>query len=226
MTSQAHDELDRLGRSLRRQLVSLITDLTVRVHLRRLTLDEPEVADPREPLRYHYATVYQGNRPENATAAETASRAMSLLRTAGWDVTTSQEQDDGIRWTVVVAHRDGNRIRILTSEDTPAVAFSGQTPALALALALDPPQPVQWPEPVRTPEAITPGYVLCYECDGLGWCPECGGRGWVLGRSHHRSRCSECGTRRVCPICRGEGELHAGSLSPYQQGYYPGLDPP
>ncbi|MFB6614862.1 hypothetical protein ACFCV9_11720 [Streptomyces sp. NPDC056367] len=89
MTSQAHDELDRLGRSLRRQLVVLITDLTVRVHLRRLSLDEPKVADPREPLRYHYATAYQGHRPATATAAETASRAMSPLRTSGWDVTST-----------------------------------------------------------------------------------------------------------------------------------------
>ncbi|MFD7560905.1 hypothetical protein ACFV9E_41275 [Streptomyces sp. NPDC059835] len=220
-TSEAHDELGRLGRCLRRQLVSLITDLTVRVHLRRLSLDEPEVADPREPLRYHYATEYQGNRPAKTTAAETASRAVSLLRTAGWDVTTSQEHDDGIDWTVVLAHQEGIRIRILTSEDAPAVAFRGQTPALPLG----PPQPVRSPEPVRTPETVTPGYVLCYECDGLGWCPGCGGRGWVLGRSHRRSRCGECAARRVCPICQSAGELDVSGLSTYQRGYYPGLDP-
>ncbi|MFE4800007.1 hypothetical protein ACFRFL_34530 [Streptomyces sp. NPDC056708] len=219
-TSKARDELDRLGRSLRGQLVALITDLTIRVHLRRLSLDEPKVADRREPLRYHYSTVYQGNRPATATAAETASRAAFLLRAAGWDVTASQEDDDGMLWIVVVAHRVGNGIRILTSDDTPAVVFRGQTPALALC----PPQPVQQPEPVRTPETITPGYVLCYECDGLGWCPGCGGRGWVLGQPHRRSRCKECGTTKVCPICRGEGQLNASSLSPYQRGYCPGLD--
>ncbi|MFE3652906.1 hypothetical protein ACFXPZ_16350 [Streptomyces sp. NPDC059101] len=219
-TSKARDELDRLGRSLRKQLVTLITDLTIRVHLRRLSLDEPKVADRREPLRYHYSTVYQGNRPATTTAAETASRAAFLLRAAGWDVTTSQEDDDGIHWTVLVAHRDGNGIRIMTSDDTPAVAFRAQTPALALC----PPQPVQQSEPVRTPETITPGYVLCYECDGLGWCPGCGGRGWVLGQPHRRSRCRECRTTKVCAICRGEGQLHASSLSAYQLGYYPGLD--
>ncbi|MCE4946466.1 hypothetical protein LVX13_25560 [Streptomyces albulus] len=219
-TSRARDELDRLGRSLRRQLVALITDLTVRVHLRRLSLDEPKVADRREPPRYHYATVYQGNRPAAATAAETASRATFLLRSAGWDVTESEEDDDGVLWRVVDAHQDGNAIRILTSDNTPAVSFRGQTPALALC----PPKPVQQPEPVRTAEAITPGYVLCYECDGLGWCPGCGGRGWVLGQPHRRSRCRECGTTKVCPICRGAGQLNASSLSPYQRGYYPGLD--
>ncbi|KUL55344.1 hypothetical protein ADL22_00115 [Streptomyces sp. NRRL F-4489] len=167
-TSKARDELDRLGRSLRRQLVALITDLTVRVHLRRLSLDEPKVADRREPLRYHYATVYQGNRPKTATAADTASRAAFLLRAAGWDVTASQEDDDGRLWTVIDAHRDGNGIRILTSDDTPAVAFRAQTPALALC----PPQPVQQPEPVRTPETVTPGHVLCYEGEASASVPD------------------------------------------------------
>ncbi|GAA2800502.1 hypothetical protein RMN57_01450 [Kitasatospora sp. CM 4170] len=167
--SQARDELDRLGRSLRGQLVALITDLTVRVHLRRLSLDEPKVADRCDPLRYHYSTMYQGNRPRTATAAETASRAAFLLHEAGWDVTTSQENDDGILWTVVVAHRDGNGIRVMTSDDTPAVAFRGQTPALALC----PPQPVRQPEPelapepVVTPDTLTPGYRMYSQCTGL-----------------------------------------------------------
>lgn len=76
---------------------------------------------------------------------------------------------------------------------------------------------------MRTPETLTPGYVLCYECDGLGRCPGCGGRGWVLREPHRRKRCAECGTRQVCPICQGHGELSASSLSPYQRGYYPEL---
>ncbi|AUY53813.1 hypothetical protein C2142_38930 [Streptomyces sp. CB01881] len=77
---------------------------------------------------------------------------------------------------------------------------------------------------MRTPVTVTPGYVLCYECDGLGRCPGCGGRGWVPGRNRPRSRCGECGTTRVCPVCRGGGELAASGLSEYQRGYYPGLD--
>ncbi|GAA4877357.1 hypothetical protein [Kitasatospora terrestris] len=136
-TSDARAELDRLGRALRGQLVALVKDLTVRVHLRRLSLDEPEVADRREPLRYHYATVYQGDRPATVTAAETASRASRLLRAAGWEVTVSEEDDDGRRWRVVVAHRDGNRIRIGTCDEVPAVAFRGRTPALVIR----PPRP-------------------------------------------------------------------------------------
>ncbi|MEW1636916.1 hypothetical protein AB0469_22905 [Streptomyces sp. NPDC093801] len=177
-SARARDEPDRLDRSLRAQLVALITELTVRVHLRRLTLDEPKALDERgEPLRHRYATWYQGERPRKATAAETSSRAVLLLRAAGWDVTVSQEHDDGILWTVVVAHRDGNDIRILTSEDTPAVSFRGRTPALVPG----PPQPVRQPEPepepVRTPQTLTPGYVLCYECDGLGLCPDAAAAG-------------------------------------------------
>ncbi|MFD5463841.1 hypothetical protein ACFWIQ_13615 [Kitasatospora sp. NPDC127059] len=227
-TSEARAELDRLRHSLREQLVTLLTHLTIRVHLRRLSLDEPEVAGRHEPPLHRYATWYQGNRPKTSTAAETASRATHLLRAAGWDVTASQEDDDGRLWTVLVAHRDGNEILILTSDDTPAVVFRARTPALDLSA----PPPVRQPEPeqepeqelVRTPETLTPGYVLCYECDGLGWCPGCGGRGWVLDRTGRKGRCRECRTTKVCAICRGGGELSVFGLSPYQRGYYPELD--
>ncbi|MEZ0067202.1 DnaJ-class molecular chaperone [Streptacidiphilus sp. MAP12-20] len=78
-----------------------------------------------------------------------------------------------------------------------------------------------WPEPVRTPETLTPGYVLCYECDGLGWCPACGGSGWGSGAW---GRCQLCGHEQVCPICRGSGDLAASQLSEYQRRYYPELD--
>ncbi len=232
-SSAAREELDRLGRSLREQMVVLITDLTVRVHRRRLAFGEPKVADGSDPSRYHCSAMYQGNRPASATAAGTASRAVSLLRAAGWEVTVSQEDDDGRLWTVVLAHRDGSTIRVLTSDDTPAVVFRGQTPALVLrppqpvGQSATAPEPVHEPEPERTPETLTPGYVLCYECDGAGRCPGCGGRGWVMrtsGLSERRSRCSECATRKVCPICRGAGQLAIFDLSTYQRGYYPGLD--
>ncbi|MFB6631052.1 hypothetical protein ACFCWY_14225 [Streptomyces sp. NPDC056362] len=131
--SGARDELDRLGRALRRQLVSLIRDLTVRVHLRRLALAEPKVAGRGEPPLHHYVADYQGNRPGGVSAAETASRASSALRAAGWDVTVSREDDDGILWTVIDADRDGTRIRVLTGEDTAAVVVRGWTPALDLS---------------------------------------------------------------------------------------------
>ncbi|MFJ4095199.1 hypothetical protein ACIPYS_26720 [Kitasatospora sp. NPDC089913] len=220
----AREELDRLGRSLRDQMVVLITGLTVRVHLRRLSVGEPKVADERDPSRYHCSAMYQGDRPARSTAAGTASRAVDLLRAAGWEVAVSEEDDDGRLWTVVAAHRDGSTVRVLTSDDTPAVVFRGWTPALVLR----PSQPAgsPEPEPERTPGTVTPGYVLCYECDGLGRCPGCGGRGWVprtSDGSDRRKRCGECATRRVCPICRGAGQLAVHDLSTYQRGYYPDL---
>ncbi|MEU4119909.1 hypothetical protein AB0F71_36105 [Kitasatospora sp. NPDC028055] len=241
-TSTARAELDRLGRSLRVQLVTLVKDLTVRVHLRRLTLGEPqpEITDRPDPLRYHHSMAYQGNRPATVTATETSDRAVSLLHAAGWDVTTSQLDDDGRLWTVILARRDGSTIRVLTSDDTPAVVFRGQTADLALTApqpepVSEPepepvperpsePQPEPEPEPVRTPETLTPGYVLCYECDGLGRCPTCHGRGWLPRRPDGKRRCGECRTTRLCVICRGAGELSVYGLSSYQRGYYPDLD--
>lgn len=77
-------------------------------------------------------------------------------------------------------------------------------------------------EPVRTAETVTPGYVLCYECDGEGRCPRCHGAGW-LDTAGKKRKCPLCHAQRVCPICRGEGELAISDLSTYQLGYYPEL---
>lgn len=217
---QAREELNRLGRSLREQMVALITDLTPGSDLHLLFLDDPLLADWHEPLRHHFSALFRGERPATVTAAEITSRAAVLLDAAGWDVTTSEEQQDGKRATVVLAHRDGNVIRVGTGDHTSAVMFSGRTPALALRA----PKPFQRPEPVLTAETVTPGYVLCYECEGLGWCCGCGGRGWRPGESHGRTRCRECSGRKVCPICRGGGELAVSQLSEYQRGYYPDVD--
>ncbi|MFF2081210.1 hypothetical protein ACFVXG_41390 [Kitasatospora sp. NPDC058162] len=212
--------------------------MTVRVHLRRLALGEPEVADLSDLPGYRYSLEYQGDRRPAVSAAETASRAVSLLGAAGWDVTTSQEEGDGWLWTVIVARRDGSRIRVLTSDDARTVVFRGQTAALALYApepVWDPvpvripepvpePPPEPEPQPVRTSETLTPGYVLCYECDGLGRCPRCHGRGWLPRRPEGRRRCGECRTTKVCAICRGGGQLSVYGLSSYQRGYYPELD--
>ncbi|GLW56847.1 hypothetical protein [Kitasatospora phosalacinea] len=103
----------------------------------------------------------------------------------------------------------------------PNAPHRGRAPA---ATPREPEQPRR-PEPVRTAETVTPGYVLCYECDGLGACDSCDGRGWLPGEPPGRRRCRVCFARRVCPVCRGGGELAVSDLSTYQLGYYPGLRP-
>ncbi|MCX4774161.1 hypothetical protein OG322_33435 [Streptomyces sp. NBC_01260] len=215
------EELDRLGRALRAQLVELIDDLTPGADLGLLFLDEPNVADWHEPLRYSYSAVFRGERPEGVGAADVASRAAGLLSPADWDIAGPQEEIDGTKRTYVLTARrpDGTRIEVRTGDYNSAVLYSGQTPALAQHES----EEFQWPEPVRTPETLTPGYVLCYECDGLGACRGCGGRGWVPSERHGRSNCRQCGRQRVCPICRGGGQLDVSQLSPYQLTYYPKL---
>ncbi|MGW4249555.1 hypothetical protein, partial [Nocardia sp. NPDC004722] len=49
-------------------------------------------------------------------------------------------------------------------------------------------------DPVRTAETVTPGYVLCYECDGEGRCPRCHGEGWL----------DNAGKKRKCPLCHAQ----------------------
>ncbi|GAA4904078.1 hypothetical protein ACFPM3_29430 [Streptomyces coeruleoprunus] len=212
----ARQELDRLGRLLREQMTELIDDLTPGGDLRLLFLDEPRVVDWHEPLRHQYASGFDGRRPAGVGAADIAARAAALLGAAGWDVTASREEAGGRARLVVTGRRDGCRIDVRVGDHWPIVWFEGRTPALALYE----PQEFEWPEPVCTPENLTPGHVLCYECDGLGWCPACGGRSWVPSKSRGRTRCPECSTYRVCPICRGAGQLAISGLSPYQRGYY------
>ncbi|MFC9993643.1 hypothetical protein [Nocardia sp. NPDC127526] len=216
--SQARAELDRLGESLRAQLVELITELTPGADLDLLFLDEPGIVDWHEPLKYRYsADSFRGERAD-VPAAELVRRAEAQLTTAGWQVTETRETGATER-TVVTGTRDGNTIEIQVGEHTPTVYYSGHTPAMALQAV----STFEWPDPVKTAETVTPGHVLCYECDGLGWCPECGGRGWLPDAAKGRVKCPECHQERVCPICRGAGELAISQLSPYQRGYYPQL---
>lgn len=215
----AREALDRLGRVLRAQLVEMITDLTPGSGLDLLFLDRPAVADWHEPLRYHYSAMFRGEHPAGVSAAEIASRASALLGSAGWEVASSEEIDGAKRSVVITGRQDGGSINIRVGDHTSAVLFTAQTPALALHT----PEEFRWPEPVRTPETLPPGYLLCYECDGLGACPGCGGRGWLPSEPHGRANCRECLGQRVCPICHGRGRLAVSGLNPFQQGYYPEL---
>ncbi|MFI1915040.1 hypothetical protein [Nocardia sp. NPDC020380] len=214
----ARDELHRLGGILRTQLVELITALTPAADLRLLFLNDPTVADWSEPPRYHYSVVFRGERPAGVTAAALAEHAASLLGSGGWAVTTSERIAGEQRRLVVAGSREGIGIEIRTGENNSGVMYEAATPALVLETS-----DFQRPDPVRTSETVTPGYVLCYECDGLGWCPECGGRGWLAGPDGKRRRCPECNSERVCPICRGGGELAISQLQPFQRDFYPEL---
>ncbi|MFE3188735.1 hypothetical protein ACFXHA_06970 [Nocardia sp. NPDC059240] len=82
------------------------------------------------------------------------------------------------------------------------------------------------PEPARTSETVTPGFVLCYECDGVGRCPRCDGAGWLTDDTGEKRKCPVCHAHRVCLICRGDGQLAISRLSRYQRGYYPQLRAP
>ncbi|WP_329568558.1 hypothetical protein [Kitasatospora sp. NBC_01266] len=200
-------------------MVELITDLTPGGDLRLLFLDEPGVADWHEPLRYRYSALFRGDRPASVRASDLASRAARLLGLAGWEVAVGEERDGGKRWSVLTGRHDGSSVEIRVGHHTSAVMFSGRTAAMPLHTL----EAFQWPEPVCTAESVTPGYVLCYECDGLGACPGCGGRGWVPEPTHGRTKCRECHGARFCLICRGGGELAISQLSEYQRGNYPEL---
>ncbi|WP_433564587.1 hypothetical protein ACQP1O_04265 [Nocardia sp. CA-151230] len=210
--SSAREELDRLGAALRAQLVELITDLTPGTDLSLLFLDEPTVVDWAEPPRYHYSGLIRGQRPAQVPPADIVQRASALLAAAGWEVSAQEVE---ARAVLVTGRRDGNTIEVRVSDQSSSVMFSGRTPALALRAAGE----YRRPDPARTPETLTPGYVLCYECDGLGACPECDGR----GRLSSGRLCPECNGSRYCPICRGAGQLAVSELSPFQRTYYPEL---
>ncbi|MET9177022.1 hypothetical protein ABZX88_02190 [Kitasatospora aureofaciens] len=214
-------ELDRLGRSLRERLVELITELTPGADLTALFLDVPTVVEWREPPLYHYAALFRGMRPSEVPAAELAARAAALLGAAGWEVRTWREESEGRPVCMVGGSRERVTLKVRTGDHTSSVMFEGETPALPLSE----PREFQWPEPIRTEETVTPGFVLCYECDGLGACSYCGGRGWSLGGDGLRHGCRGCDRRRYCLICRGAGQLAFSELSPYQLGYYRDRDP-
>ncbi|MGW5105781.1 hypothetical protein [Nocardia sp. NPDC004123] len=213
--SGARAELDRLGAVLRAQLVELITDLAPETNLRLLFLDEPTIVGWSEPPRYQYSGLIRGERPATVSAADIARRAAALLGAAGWEVGEAQDSTGPKPAVVVTGQRDGIGIEVRVGDHTSAVMFSGRTPALALR----DPEEFRLPDPVRTPETLSPGFVLCYECGGLGFCPECGGR----GRLPDGEMCPECYGARVCPICQGAGQLLISELSPYQRTHYPEL---
>lgn len=234
----AREELDRLGRDLRVRLVELAEDLTPGAGLGLLLPREPSVVDRHEPLRYRYSLTLRGHRPAGVAAAGIVPRAARLLGLAGWEVPdpAGREEheerqepeehewatdDPGDRYVLTARHPEGNLIEVRVDAYGTAVVYLGQTPVTALYE----PRAFRWPDPVRSSATLTPGHLLCYECEGLGACDCCGGRGWLPGEPHGRTRCPQCAARRVCPVCRGAGELALSQLSSYQRAQYPELDP-
>ncbi|MBF6133816.1 hypothetical protein IU501_12490 [Nocardia otitidiscaviarum] len=209
----ARQELDRLGQALRAQLTELVARLTPEAADDLFMPAEPKVADWREPEGYRYSAIVRGTR--SADPGSVLGRASELLAAAAWRV-SGPEDSDGRGAMVLTGSRDGMTIEIRVWADAPGVLYSAHTPAVALYT----PEPPEAPEPVRTPDTVTPGYVLCYECDGLGWCPTCGGQGWITDADGDQQPCPECLRQRVCPICRGAGQLYITDLRPEERALY------
>ncbi|MBW5485028.1 hypothetical protein [Streptomyces bambusae] len=153
-------------------------------------------------------------RPQGVSAVEAVARAAELFAADGWRTAGPAPGDrNTVLESVVTGTLDGMEIRVSAARGTGVLAYRGRTKPVALY----PERPHVRPEPVRTAETVSAG-DLCYECDGLGWCPCCEGRGWVMGGSagwggggrrdpDRLGRCPLCGTRRVCPVCNGSGQL-------------------
>ncbi|MFI6870193.1 hypothetical protein [Nocardia sp. NPDC050406] len=212
----ARQRLDRLSQSLRVRLTELVAQLTPQAGNALFMPAEPKVVDWHEPLRYQYSATARGERPVSEDLAAFAGRAGQLLLAAGWEAVEERSADGGV---VVTGRHEGNVIEILLSDDEPGVLYKGRTPALPLSTATAP----QRPEPVRTSGTVSEGHVLCYECDGLGWCPTCAGRGWVPDAERGQRPCPECLRERVCPVCRGAGQLYIADLRPSERAMYPEL---
>jgi hypothetical protein len=217
----AREELDRAAEALCGQLRQLAARLTPDQVVDLYMPSDPLIVDWHEPLLYQYRAIASVERPAEQYDAIVVTRAASLLTSAGWQVTDEvTDAGSGTELTTVTADRDGFQVQVRIQRGYGTVIYSGQTPAMAL---FTPAPPFVRPDPVVTPETVRRGYVLCYECDGLGWCPCCEGRGWCPSEEHGRERCPECFKARFCPVCRGAGELEIARLQDWQRDQYPEL---
>ncbi|MFD3698030.1 hypothetical protein ACFWUZ_18070 [Streptomyces sp. NPDC058646] len=210
----ARAELDRLGRFMHAQVRELVSRLTPEAQVSPGELGPPAVSDWHEPLQFRHTMTFRGARPDTVPPAEMGRRAAEALADAGWAV--EEEIADAYFTT---GRRDEVVLRVRVSMISDVVLYQAETPSMAFHT----PEPLVRPEPLRTADTLDPGYVLCYECDGLGWCSSCYGRSWVPDAERGRRRCPECHEDRVCPICRGSGEKYAATLQYYERGYYPEL---
>lgn len=216
----AREELDRAAEALCGRLRQLAARLTPDQVVDLYMPSDPQIVDWHEPLLYQYRATARAERPAKQYDATLVTRAASLLTSAGWRVTDEVTgAGSGTELTTVTADRDGFQVQVRIQRGYGTVVYSGETPAMPLYS----PKPFVRPDPVRTPETVRRGYVLCNECDGLGWCSACEGRGWCPSEEHGRERCPECFEDRCCPVCRGAGELEIARLQDWQRDQYPEL---
>ncbi|GAB2853886.1 hypothetical protein GCM10027176_65720 [Actinoallomurus bryophytorum] len=156
--------------------------------------------------RCRITVLARAGRPEDP--AQVLARARTALTAAGW--ATDEPRPLGPK--LAMSARDGDAAMEVYA-DPDGVELHGATPELQISQV----RHVR-PAPVITAEAVHPGSVLCYECQGLGWCDVCEGDGWIDGK-----RCPLCAGEELCPICRGAGELSITSLSLQQREHYPQL---
>ncbi|MEV6135823.1 hypothetical protein AB0L63_07105 [Nocardia sp. NPDC051990] len=175
----------------------------------------PSRVDNTDPGRYRFEAVANLTWRDDPTAVH---RAAHVLRTTGWTVDMHRDPDFPTVVTVV-GIKDGYRMQARTEEGYGGIVLLGETPDVVLYED----DPLPTPPPAVTPETLSPGALLCYECDGLGHCPVCKGRGWTKGGSTGRIRCRECLGSKVCPVCGGAGEVAVTDLTEEARAHYPDL---
>jgi hypothetical protein len=207
---EKESELERARAGLRDLLLSVATAALPQTAPAIQSDVGPSPVDPlRRPgvSRCHINVGARADRP--ADPSLTVERARTVLAAAGWGA--DEPRSLGSRLTFAARRNAGHTMECYAEPG--GVELYGSTPEFLIAQA----RHVR-PEPVRTAEAVHPGSVLCYECQGLGWCDVCEGDGWIDAR-----RCPLCMGEKLCPICRGAGELAVSSLSPFQRDHYPQL---
>ncbi|MEV0762960.1 hypothetical protein [Nocardia sp. NPDC050435] len=208
--------LDRAAEFLRGQMqwfgAQLVPGATPHVVIPK----HPGAVERTSPPRHRFEALADLSGPLDPTRID---RAANILHAAGWVV---QVLRDPHAPTVVTVRgeREGYRLQARFEDGFGGIVLLGETPNIQLYQS-DPPEPR--PAPAVTPETVSRGAVLCYECDGLALCPTCHGQGSVDGGPGGRHRCRTCLGSRVCPVCGGAGELRVADLSDADRIHYPDI---
>ncbi|MEU2257190.1 hypothetical protein ABZ540_28855 [Nocardia xishanensis] len=175
----------------------------------------PSQVDWADPPRHRFEALANLSGPPDPSRAD---RAAQVLHTAGWAV---QAHRDPQAPTVVVVRgdREGYCLQARIEDGYGGIVLLGETPNIQL---YQPDPSTARPAPAVTPDTVSEGAVLCYECDGQGLCPTCHGTGSTKApTATGRHRCRTCQGSRVCSICGGAGELRITELSDDDRIHYP-----